>query len=271
MYLQSRLKKKLLQRKVGILKTKIPYPCSQGALLHYMFEEDVPPMENATFYTVQCEPFDRRVHADFAAPQKKRKREDYPQQRPKRKQPPAKKRPRPEQSEWDKKELVVEGRLLPLMKIGAGNEIEASRVLMEFHINAKFGPRVHLEVYRTTRPDLHRAHGPSKDGDGNLLEGLVQYPVAFVDLPELSEFFKAKDAGKDEDGVDQSFYTVSGLVEMFKAGDTLKVVVTLLRSSFDWERSEDGMFLFPLFTQTSSRSHTVPQIAQLHHAAFYNL
>lgn len=135
---------------------------------------------------------------------------------------------------------MVKDRLLPLMKIGARDEIEASQFLMYFDINASFDPRIHFEVYRTTRPDIHRAHGPSKDSDGNVLQGLVQYPVAFVDLPGMSKSFNKEKAGKDENGEDRYFYEVPGLVEMIQDADTLKVVVTLLK---DWKCPEDGMFL----------------------------
>jgi hypothetical protein len=214
-------------------------------------------MENTTFYTLQDESFNRRVHTDFAAPQKKRQTEDYPQLR-KRKRPLPDKRPRPEQDQWDEKPSVKD-RLLPLMKIGAHDEIETSQVLMHFNIDTKFGPRIHLEVYRTTGPDLHRAHRPSKDNNGNVLPDLVQYPVAFVDLPNMSRSFKKQEAGKDKDGEYRSFYRVSGLVEMHKDGDTLKVVVTLLKGNFDWKCSKDGMFLSPCLPRpiTPSNPHAI--------------
>jgi hypothetical protein len=223
-----------------------------------MFEEDIPSMENTTFYTLQDESFNRRVHTDFAAPQKKRQTEDYPQLR-KRKRPLPDKRPRPEQDQWDG-EPSVKDRLLPLMRIGAHDEIKTSQVLMHFNIDTKFGPRIHLEVYRTTRPDLHRAHGPSKDNNGNVLPGLVQYPVAFVDLPNMSRSFKKQEAGKDKDGEDRSFYRVLGLVEMRKDGDSLKVVVTLLKGNFDWKCSKDGMFLSSCLPSPTTPSHHIDNL-----------
>jgi hypothetical protein len=244
MYFRSRLKKKLSDHKVAILDLKFEYPCSQGALLHYMFEEDIPSMENATFYTLRTETFNRHVHKDFAAPPpKKRRTEDYSQQR-KRKQPPAKqpsarqppaehqvRKQKPSKYKFDEKD-----RLVPIMKVGAHDEIEVFQVPMEFNINAKYDARLHFDVYRTTRPDIHSEHGPLRDEDGEVFEDLIRYPVAFVDLPDMSQFFVAKKAGRE------SFYKVSGVLEMRKTEDTLEVVVTLLCSGFDWKWSEDGAF-----------------------------
>jgi hypothetical protein len=235
-YFRSRLKKKLSDHGVAILDLKYDYPCSHGALLHYMFEEDAPVMDNVTFYALQCETFDPHVHTDVAAPPKKKKKTTEFGKRSKRTQASAcKQKARPYR--WEKNELVVEDRLAPIMRIGDNDETEAFQVPMEFNINAKYDARLHFDVYRTTRPELYTAHGPSRDENGEVFQDLTRYPMAFVDLPDMSRVFVAKKAGKN------SFYKVPGLVEMRKTADALEVAVTLFNRDYAWTRSEDGMVL----------------------------
>ena len=228
---------KLYGHGVTVLDLKFDYPCYHGALLHYMFEEDAPVLSNATFYALQCETFDPYLHTDVAAPpKKKRKRTTEFGRRPKRTHPPANEQARP--YKWGNNELVVDDRLMPIMEIGDYDEIENFQVPMEFNINAKYDVRLHFDVYRTTSPELHSEHGPLRDEDGEVFQDLVRYPMAFVDLPEMSRFFVARKAGKD------SFYNVRGLVEMHKTADTLEIVVTLFDRKFAWTRSADGMLFF---------------------------
>jgi hypothetical protein len=227
--------KRLSEHEVTVLDLKFDYPCSHGALLHYMIEEDKLVMSNATFYALQCETFDPYLHTDVAAPpKKKRKRTTEFGKRPKRTQVSANEQARP--CKWGNNELVVDDRLVPIMKIGGPDEIETFQVPMEFNINAKYDARLHFDVYRTTCPELHSEHGPLRDEDGEVFQDLVRYPMAFVDLPDMSRFFVARKAGRD------SFYRVPGLVGLRKTVDTLEVVVTLFDRDFAWTRSQDGVF-----------------------------
>ena len=146
------------------------YPCSRGALLHYLFEEDQPNFNNATFYTTQSETFDRTVHTDVAAPRKKRRIG-----KGKRRVPPSKrKQARP--YKWNLKELIVEDRLLPLMDIVDHERTHVTKIPMQFDIDARMPARLHFDVYSTTQPHMHIAHGPLRDADGHVFESLTQYP-----------------------------------------------------------------------------------------------
>lgn len=207
------------------------YPCSRGALLHYLFEEDQPNFNNATFYTTQSETFDRTVHTDVAAPRKKRRIG-----KGKRRVPPSKrKQARP--YKWNLKELIVEDRLLPLMDIVDNERTNVTKIPMQFDIDARMPARLHFDVYSTTQPHMHIAHGPLRDADGHVFESLTQYPIAFLDLPELSERFKPQPVHNSKS---DTIYVVCGFVEMRKSGNTLKVHVTLLSHDFAWQYDQHG-------------------------------
>ena len=211
------------------------YPCSRGALLHYFFEEDQPEFTNATFYTAQCETFDRKVHSDIAAPIKKRR-----VGRSKKRVPSSKKK-QAQPYKWNADELVVEDRLLPLMNIVNNEHTNIVKLPMQFDIDARMSARLHFDIYSTTQPDLHTAHGPLRDSEGNIFADITQYPIAFLDLPDLSQHFDPQPVGKSGTGDDdEAIYVVCGFVGMRKSGNTLKVHVTLLGHDFAWQYDQNG-------------------------------
>jgi hypothetical protein len=201
--------------------------------LHYFFEEDQPKFSNATFYTTQSETFDRKIHTDIAAPTRRRRVGRGRKQAP----PPTKRRAQP--YKWDANELIVEDRLLPLMDIVDNERTNNIELPMQFDIDARFPARIHFDIFSTTQPHIHRAHGPLRDADGNVFESMTQYPIAFQDLPDLSQYFDPQPVGNSEEGV---IYVVCGFVEMRKTGNTLKVHVKLLGHDFAWQYDQKGEY-----------------------------
>lgn len=230
-YLRNRLTAKLASLQIRVYDSHVEYPCSRGALLHYFFEEDQPKFSNATFYTTQSETFDRKVHTDVAAPTRKRRIG-----KGKKRAPPSRKaKPRP--YKWNARELIVEDRLLLFMDIVDNECTNVVKIPMQFDIDARMPARLHFDIYSTTQPHRHAAHGPLRDVDGNVFESFTQYPIAFLDLPELSERFKPQPVHNRKGDM---IYVVCGFVEMRKSGDTLEVHVTLLRHDFAWQYDQDG-------------------------------
>jgi hypothetical protein len=232
-YLRNRLTRKLASLQIDVYDSHVEYPCSRGALLHYFFKEDQPKFSDATFYTTESETFDRKLHTDVAAPIKRRR---IGKGR-KRVLPSTKKQARP--YKWDANELIVEDRLLPLMDIVDNQRTNIIKLPMQFDIDARLPARIHFDIFSTTQPHIHRAHGPLRDIDGNVFESITQYPIAFLDLPDMSRYFDPQPVGKGDEG---SIYVVCGFVEMRKTGNTLKVHVTLLGHGFAWQCDQKGEY-----------------------------
>lgn len=217
---------KLKSHKIQPYDLRSDYPCSRGALQHYLFEEDQPTFSNATFFTTQFETFNLKVHTDIARPTKKRRTVKA------RKRVPSSVRKQAQRYRWDPSELVVEERLVRLMDIVDNEPVNIVRLPMQFDIDASIPARIHFDIYSTTQPQLHKPHGPLKDANGNLFDDFTPYPIAFVDLPDLSQHF--------DPPTNIAMYEVCGFVEMRKIDTTLMVLVTLLGQDFAWQYDEKG-------------------------------
>lgn len=216
-FLRQRLEDTLRSHGIMLCDVIVKFPCSRGALLHYLFETDEP-IRNVSFFTLQKEEYDPEVHADTI----------------------------PEPYQWDTNESVVHDRLVPIMRIADHREIESRPVQMNFHIDSTVPARVHFDIYCTVNPDRHQLHGPLRDAAGNVFPDLIQCPIAFVDLPSLYpppynfrpvSVQKGKDKSRKQG---PGHYEVLGLVEMHKSNGAYELTFRLFDNKFEWQRDEDG-------------------------------
>lgn len=267
-YLRHRLKATLKRHDIMLCEAPVKYPCSRGALLHYLFEPDKP-MGDATFFTVQCEDFDPGVHTDVAAQSVSN---------------PIIAHAAP--YKLDKDQLVVYDRLMPIMQIIDHKEMPNNPIPMHFHVDSTDQGRLHFDVYRT-QSDLHKPHGPLMDMSGNILPDMVPYPIAFVDLPKLygkplnfprievplseeEKAKKAKKARKSKKGKSRrwakvkvtgtTYYEVLGLVEMHKSNGSYELVIRLFNRDYEWQYDTKGKTVIhaqriAYFSDTNSSRH----------------
>lgn len=117
-YLSQRLKNWLSRHGIKICKSAVQFPCSRGALLHYLFETDEP-IRNATFFVIQCQEYDPDLHSDLSLPSQSSSVVSHTAA-------PYK---------WDRTETVVHDRLVPIMQIADHEELTTHPVPMVFHID----------------------------------------------------------------------------------------------------------------------------------------
>lgn len=212
-YFRLHMTKKLRGHSIHV-RMDSEYYCSRGVLLHYLLEEDRPRDEgSSTFYIVETQTFDDRVHTEAHV--------------------------KPEVYKWDPAEQVVDDRLVKIMEIGNGKQRFVNAVLHVFHIDVNYPCRLHFDIYGTDHPHLHESNGPLKDEHGNVYPDLVKYPFAFVDLPSLYApplNFRPVSVNKRKK---LGHYVVLGLVEMHKVGHAFELIVRLFRRGFEWKRDKN--------------------------------
>jgi hypothetical protein len=235
------LQAKLKRHDIMLCEAPVKYPCSRGALLHYLFEADEP-LRNATFFTTLCEEYDENVHTDVAALSKSGSILAHTTA-----------------YKWDKKQSVVYNRLVPVMHIVDHEEMISNPIPMNFHIDSSNPGRLHFDVY-CTQSDHHKLHGPLMDVSGNVFPDMVQYPIAFVDLPRLygsplhfqrilvsevegNETAKKSKKPKKRNPPAQGkgYYEVLGLVEMHKSNGSYELVLRLFSRDYEWQYDNNGM------------------------------
>jgi hypothetical protein len=240
-YLRHRLQAKLKRHDIMLCDASVKYPCSRGALLHYLFEADES-IRNATFFTTLCEEYDQNVNTDVAALSKSGSVVAHTTA-----------------YKWDKSQRVVYDRLVLIMHIVDHEEMISNPIAMNFHIDSSNPGRLHFDVY-CTQSDRHRLHGPLMDVSGNVFPDMVPYPIAFVDLPRLygsplhfqrisvSEIEKngtarrsKKPKKRKSPAHGKGYYEVLGLVEMHKSNGSYEPVLRLFNRDYEWQYDNNGM------------------------------
>jgi hypothetical protein len=239
-YLRHRLQAKLKRHDIMLCDAPVKYPCSRGALLHYLFEADEP-IRDATFFATLCEEYDQNVHTDVAALSKSGSAVAHTTA-----------------YKWDKSQRVVYDRLVPIMQIIDHEETISNPIPMNFHIDSSNPGRLHFDVY-CTQSDRHKLHGPLMDVSGNVFPDMVPYPIAFIDLPRLygsplhfqhisvSEVEKNETAKKSKKSKKRKspaqgkgYYELLGLVKMHKSNGSYELVLRLFNRDYEWQYDKNG-------------------------------
>lgn len=223
-YLRHRLTEtlKLRDDRFHVSDAGVKYACAHGALLHYLFEADKP-QPNASFFVTQTEIYDEHLHPEYNSTSD-----------------PVHGRLEAEKYEWDNNDRVVRDRLMPIMQIVNHRQTPSLPVPMHFHLQWGAKWRLHFNIYGTVHPHLHKEHDPLKDEDGKVFTDLMQYPIAFVDVPSLhSRPYNFRPVWAQRR---KGHYEVLGLVDMQKVGDSYELVVKLLKKSHQWKRDANGQF-----------------------------
>jgi hypothetical protein len=241
-YLRHRLQTKLKRHDIMLCDAPVKYPCSRGALLHYLFEADEP-IRDATFFTTLCEEYDEDVHTDVATLSKSGSIVAHTTA-----------------YKWDKSQRVVYDRLVPIMQIVNHEETVSDPIPMNFHIDSSNPGRLHFDVY-CTQSDRHKLHGPLTDKSGTVFPDMVPFPIAFVDLPRLygsplyfqriavseiekddksKQLTKPKTKKKKSPVQGKGYYEVLGLVEMHKSNGSYELVLRLFNRDYEWQYDKNG-------------------------------
>ena len=114
---------------------------------------------------------------------------------------------------------------LALAMSRAANEDPKGRVVhMLFHIDARKDARLVFKVYHSKSKLAE--HGPSRDLNGDVLEYLTEWPLQFVNLPDLAMAdVEKKFVGRQR----AAFYLVNGVVELKARADHVNVTLSLVK------------------------------------------